>query len=489
AAAAYLAAGLAGQVPELLAAAELGPLDPLQQAHVHRLRAEASERGAGAVTSLLDAVDRLAGLDPAAARETCLTAFGAAIRAGREDAGAVRRVAEAARALPGGEEPAGLLLDALTGWALEGTVAAQPSLARAVRAGAAVEDPSLLWAVADAAAELGDLAAWLASTERAVGAARATGAFSALAAAVPYRATALAFAGRFGEARSLLAGAAAVAGVGAGVGVGAVAGAGAGVEMLMGAYLGRERPGADGVEREGGRFAGVAALARAVLANGQGNYPAAMDAALVGVAHRDLAVHHWTCGELVEAAVRAGRPEVAAGARDRLAEWARAGTPWAVGAHAVAEALVGGASEGAESCYREGVAEFARGGLGVFEARARLLYGEWLRRQNRRGQAREELRAAYEACEAMGLAAFAERARQELLATGETVRRREVGGPVLTPQEARIARLAAGGCANAEIGAQLFLSPRTVEWHLRKVFGKLGISSRREIEGVLGGAQ
>jgi DNA-binding CsgD family transcriptional regulator len=123
----------------------------------------------------------------------------------------------------------------------------------------------------------------------------------------------------------------------------------------------------------------------------------------------------------------------------------------------------------------------------VFEVRARLLSGEWLRRQNRRAQARTELRAAYEAATAIGMEAFAERARRELLATGETVRRRTPSAPVLTPQEAQIARLAAGGHPNADIGAQLFLSPRTVEWHLRKVFAKLGISSRREIDGALSG--
>ncbi|MFK0192894.1 AAA family ATPase [Kitasatospora sp. NPDC090308] len=491
AAAASLAAGLTARVPDLLAAAELGPLNLVQQADVHRLRARASalrDRGAGAVGPLLDAAERLGGLDPAAARETCLTAFGAAVRAGRYDREALGRVAAAARALPPGDEQAGVLLRALTVWSTDGPVAARPLLARALRSRTEVEDPALLWAVVNAAAELGDLRAWLDVTDRAVRSARATGALSTLAAALPYRAAALGFAGRFAEAGALLAGAAAVEEA-AGAATRAVTAA------LIGAYRGRDGSAlaeVEGVERECeqrglGRLAATAALARAVLHNGLGNYPLALEAALRGTEHRDLAVHHWTCGELVEAAVRAGRPDAAAGARERLADWARAGTPWARGAGALAEALAG-APERAEERYREAVDHFAVGGLDGLEARARLLFGEWLRRRNRRAQARDELRAAHGAAAAMGMEAFAERARRELLATGETVRRRDTGGePVLTPQEARIARLAATGHPNAEIGAQLFLSPRTVEWHLRKVFTKLGVSSRRELDDALAG--
>ncbi|ROR35743.1 helix-turn-helix transcriptional regulator [Kitasatospora cineracea] len=498
AAAAHLSAGSTARVPDLLAAAELGPLDLLQQAHVHRLRARAAAltgRGSAAVRPLLDAVRRLDGLDPAAARETCLTAFGTAVRAGRSDPGALRLVAAAADALPSGDEPAGVLLRALAGWSTDGPAAAQPLLARALAARPEVEDPALLGAVVDAAAELGDLGAWLDVTDRAVRSARATGALSTLAAALPHRAAALGFAGRFAEGRALLAGAAAVGGGADGAGDADRAA----VSVLLDAYQGRERPVLAAAERFSaaasagergpggpGRLVAVAALARAVLHNGQGAYAAALEAAVEGAAYRDLGVYHWTCGELVEAAVRAGRPESAAGAREELAGWARAGTPWALGAGALAEALAG-EPERAEERYREAVDRFARGGLGGFEARARLLFGEWLRRQNRRARAREELRAAHGAAVATGMAAFAERARRELLATGETVRRPEAGESVLTPQEARIARLAADGQPNAEIGAQLFLSPRTVEWHLRKVFTKLGVASRRELGGALSG--
>jgi DNA-binding CsgD family transcriptional regulator len=140
-----------------------------------------------------------------------------------------------------------------------------------------------------------------------------------------------------------------------------------------------------------------------------------------------------------------------------------------------------------EERYREAIDHFDRGGLGVLESRSRLLFGEWLRRQNRRTQARTELRAAHESATAMGMEAFAERARRELLATGETVRKPAADTPVLTPQETQISRLVIAGHSNAEIGAQLFLSPRTVEWHLRKIFVKLGISSRRELDGALSG--
>ncbi|MEU8777366.1 AAA family ATPase [Streptomyces sp. NPDC048606] len=488
AAGAHLAAAVPARVPDLLAAAELGPLDPLQSAHAGRLRAKASAMthpGLGAVQPLLDAAGPLAGLDPAAARETCLAAFGAAIWAGRYDASGLRRAAEAARLLPPGEETAGVFLRALMAWTSDGPVAAFPLLARAVRSLTAEEDLAVLWPAANAAVELGDLRAWLDITGRAVRFARTTGTLSILSTALPYRAASLGFAGRFDEAWDLLDEAAAVEEA-AGAATSMVSAA------LLSAYRGRERPALERIgamEREGeerglGRLTGMAACARAVLHNGLGDYPRAMEAALRGGEYRDMVVHHWTCAELVEAAARAGHPDVAARARERLTDWARAGTPWALGASAVADALTSGAAR-TEDRYREALDHFGRGGLGVFEARTRLLLGEWLRRRGRRTEARAELRAAHGAASAMGMEAYAERARRELLATGETVRERKPGTPVLTPQEARIARLAATGHPNAEIGAQLFLSPRTVEWHLRKVFTKLGVSSRREIEGAL----
>ncbi|ACU74003.1 transcriptional regulator, LuxR family [Catenulispora acidiphila DSM 44928] len=488
AAQAYLKAGLPYRLPDLLAAAELGPLSPLQQADANRLRAKASamtNSGLGAVQPLIDAARGLRDLDPAAARETCLAAFGAAIWAGRLDASGMRRAAEAARELPPSDDMGGVFLRALTAWSLEGPVAAFPLLEQALSTLTDDADLADMWPAANAAVELGDLQAWLSVTERAVGFARRTGAFSILSTALPYRAASLGYVGRLPEAWALLAEASATEEA-AGAATSLV------TTALLSAYRGRERSALDvidAMERDGeqrglGRLIGMAACSRAVLHNGLGNYPQAMESALRGMEYQDLVAYRWTCSELVEAASRADGAAAAAQARERLSDWSRAGTPWALGAHAVADALVGTADQ-AEDRYREAIAHFTDGGLDVFVARTRLLYGEWLRRQNRRAHAREELRAAHEACVTIGLEAFAERARRELLATGETVRKQTIGTPVLTPQEAQIARLVTAGHSNAEIGAQLFLSPRTVEWHLRKIFVKVGISSRRELDGAL----
>jgi DNA-binding CsgD family transcriptional regulator len=195
----------------------------------------------------------------------------------------------------------------------------------------------------------------------------------------------------------------------------------------------------------------------------------------------------WALVELVEAAVHSGMTETAAGAYRRLpALTGPAGTDWALGLAARSRALL---SHGdvADGCYREAIDRLGRTRLRVELARAHLLYGEWLRRDNRRADARVQLRAAHEMLDTMGLTAFAERAGRELAAAGETVRQRTVDTvTALTAQEAYIARLARDGRTNAEISAQLFLSVRTVEWHLRKIFIKLGIGSRRELGTVLG---
>ncbi|WP_341865419.1 ATP-binding protein [Kitasatospora cheerisanensis] len=310
AAGAHLAAGAATRVPDLVSAAELGPLDRLERANAHRLRAKASamtDQGLGVVQPLLDAADRLRELDPAAARETYLAAFGAAIWAGRHGDGGLRRVADAARDLPPGEETAGVFLHALVTWATDGPAAAFPLLARALRALTADGDLAVLWPAANAAVELGDLAAWLDITGRAVGFARTTGTLSILSTALPYRAASLGYAGRFPEAWDVLAEAPAVEEA-AGLATRTVSTA------LLTAYRGRERPALDlieAMERDGerrglGRLTAMAACARAVLHNGLGTYPQAAEAALRGVQYRDLVVHNWTCLELVEAATRAG---------------------------------------------------------------------------------------------------------------------------------------------------------------------------------------
>ena len=184
--------------------------------------------------------------------------------------------------------------------------------------------------------------------------------------------------------------------------------------------------------------------------------------------------------ELIEAAARSGQAERAAGPLAQLAEIAHAaGTDWALGTHARAAAMLA-EGQAAERLYREAIERLSHVKTRATLARAHLLYGEWLRREHRRVDAREQLRVAYTMLSDMGMEAFAERARRELLATGETVRKRTVETlDDLTAQEVQVARLAADGQTNPEIGAQLFLSPRTVEWHLTKVFGKLGISSRK----------
>jgi DNA-binding CsgD family transcriptional regulator len=231
----------------------------------------------------------------------------------------------------------------------------------------------------------------------------------------------------------------------------------------------------------------VTEWANAVLYNGLGRYDEALAAAEQARQYPDeLGLATWSLVELIEAAARTGQTERATGILRRLAEsTSTAGTDWALGIEMRSRALLSG-GEFAERLYREAILRLSRTRMGAELARAHLLYGEWLRRQNRRVDARKELRCSYEMLTAMGIEGFAERARRELLATGETVRKRTVETVVeLTAQEAEIARLAADGHTNPEIGAKLFLSPRTVEWHLRKVFTKLAIRSRKELREAL----
>ena len=226
--------------------------------------------------------------------------------------------------------------------------------------------------------------------------------------------------------------------------------------------------------------------AAALLYNGLAQYDQALAAAELACEYDDIGVLGWSLAELVEAAVRSGQPARASDALRRLCETTRAsGTDWALGTEARSRALL---SEGetAENCYREAIERLGRTRMRPALARARLLYGEWLRREKRRRDARAELRTAHDLFDGMGIEAFAERARRELLATGETVRKRTAETvSELTAQEAHIARLAVDGRTNVEIGAQLFLSTRTVEWHLGKVYAKLEVGSRRELPRAL----
>ena len=230
---------------------------------------------------------------------------------------------------------------------------------------------------------------------------------------------------------------------------------------------------------------GVWGWMTALVNNGHGRYGDAFSAAQRACEHEDVIAYGWALVELVEAGVHVGRIDEAAAALDRLSERTRAsGTEWALGIEAGSRALLT-EGEDADELYREAVERLGRSRGVVHLARARLLYGEWLRRENRRVDARDQLRTAHEMFSRIGGDGFAERARHELLATGETARRRtDETRSVLTPQEAHIARLARDGLSNPEIGAQLFISPRTVQYHLRKVFLKLDITSRNQLNRV-----
>jgi DNA-binding CsgD family transcriptional regulator len=224
-----------------------------------------------------------------------------------------------------------------------------------------------------------------------------------------------------------------------------------------------------------------------VLYNGLARYDESQAAAQrVTDDPNDLKCSAWALAELVEAASRTGHSERGAEALRRLTEITRAsGTDWALGIEARSRALLRG-GEAAERLYQEAIDRLARTRVRVELARSHLLYGEWLRRENRRVDAREQLRTAHEMLATMGIEAFAERGRRELLATGETVRKRTVETrDELTVQEAHIALLARDGLSNQEIGARLFISPRTVKYHLRKVFTKLEIHSRNQLNRVL----
>ena len=231
----------------------------------------------------------------------------------------------------------------------------------------------------------------------------------------------------------------------------------------------------------------ICEYAHAVLCNGLGLYDEALAAARGACADpTEMVAHNWGMIELVESAARTGRTDLAADALDRLAGKARAcGTHWALGVEARSRALLS-EPDMAERGFREAVEHLSRARVRAELARAHLLYGEWLRRANRRADARSELTLAHEMFTAMGMNGSAERTRRELLAAGATVRQRTAdAADRLTEQEALIARLARDGLSNQEIGARLFISTHTVEWHLRKVFTKLGVSSRGQLQRAL----
>jgi DNA-binding CsgD family transcriptional regulator len=491
-------AGASDAALELLATAELAPLDELQRARLERLRAEiafARTRGGDAPSLLLDAARRLEPLDAAMARETHLEAMAAAMFAGRfGDSPGVREAAEAAQAAPAAPQPPraiDLLLDGLATRFTEGYSAGVPPLRSALDAfrdvdGSIAGDVRWLWLACRLAQDLWDDELWYVLATRGLRVARDAGALSMLPIAATYRASLHVHAGALGAASSLIEEADAITQA---TGRAPLKYA----SLMLAAWRGNEANaleliGAGRLEataRGEGMGLGVIEWATALLYNGCGRYAEALAAARRGCEHDDVGLFAWSLAELIEAAVHSGEPDEASAALDRLSGRTRAsGTDWALGIEAGLRALLSDTRD-AEPLYREAVERLARSRGVVHLARARLLYGEWLRRENRRVDAREQLRAAHEMFSGIGAEGFAERARHELLATGETVRRRvDEARSVLTPQEAHVARLARDGLSNPEIGAQLFLSPRTVQYHLRKVFLKLEITSRNQLARV-----
>ena len=503
AAQAKLESGAPEAAQELLAAAERYPLEELQYAQLARLGAEivfALRRGNDAPPLLLDAARRLEPVDSGLARETYLEALGAAIFAGRlNDRVGPREAAAAARGARLGRHPPGptdLLLDGLATRFTKGYVAAVSPLRHGLDAFAQdVGDDEndtrrWFWLPWITAGDMWDDETWHELATRAVRLCRESGALNALPLALGYRAIVHLHAGEFAAASALTQEADAITEA---TGNAPVKYA----ELLLAAWRGADESEAreyfnwgleNATARGEGRGIGGWGHVTAVLYNGLGRYDAALAGAQRACEYEDLGIFGFALVELVEAGARSGAHDEAAAALRQLEERTSAsGTDWALGVQAWSRALL---SDGraAEPLYREAIERLERTRIAVHLARAHLVYGEWLRRENRRTDAREHLRSAHELFSRFGAEAFAERARRELVATGESARRRTAETrDTLTPQEAQIALLAREGLSNPEIGAQLFISPRTVQYHLRKVFQKLGITSRNQLSRIPSG--
>jgi DNA-binding CsgD family transcriptional regulator len=477
----------------LVATAEAGPLDEFQRAWadlVHGQLAFASGLASDAPPLLLKAARRLEPFDLELARETYLIAWGAASvasgQAGRDVMLEICRVVRALPPRPGAPRPLDLLLDGLALLTTDGHAAATPVLQRAAAALAGIPVEDVLrwgWMAPAASNAVWDNDGAHAISARQVRLIRDAGALAELPLYLSALGLASAWMGDFAGAASNIAEADSVAGA-------------TGSHFVRYALLrlralqGREAEAAAAIEQataEGSNAALYAQWAAAVLYNGLARYEEAVASARQATSNTfEYWVSVWALPELVEAATHTGDAELARDALDRLAETTQpAGTDLALGIEARSRALL---SDGAAAngLYREAIERFSRTRLRPELARAHLLYGEWLRREGRRVDAREQLRAAHHLFDAIGMEAFAERARRELLATGEKARKRSPETrEELTPQEEQIARLARDGLSNPEIGAQLFVSARTVEWHLRNVFAKLGITSRRQLQTKL----
>jgi DNA-binding CsgD family transcriptional regulator len=501
AAQAKLQAGEFEPALDLLATAGAGPIDDLGRARIDLLRARiayASRRSNEAPPLLLAAAERLEPLDIELARATYLEALAAAFYTGRFVGAA--DLAEVAAAVPrattGQTRKRDLLLEGLASLVRDGYSGALPIVRRALRAYcteeiSVAEGLECLSITSVVAGDVWDDESFHVLSSRYVEIARDAGALSELLRAINIRVIVQTLAGELDAAASLVDEARAVMeAIGSERPLYAA--------MVLAAWQGREERAVGLIEasmsevvaRGEGTGVSVAQWAAAVLFNGLGRYEDAVVAARqASECLQELAASKWGLAELIESAARTGATDLATDALERLSEMTQAsGTDWALGVESRSRALL---SEGdaAERLYREAIERIGRTRVRAELARARLLYGEWLRREGRRLDAREQLRAAHDLFTAMRAEGFAERARRELLATGETARKRTVETrDELTAQEAQIARLAALRRTNSEIGAQLFISPRTVEWHLRKVFTKLGITSRRELSAALPGA-
>ncbi|MEV1078735.1 AAA family ATPase [Streptomyces sp. NPDC050211] len=482
----------------LLSLVEAGPLDERRRGEVDLVRALiafTTNRGSEAPALLLKAASRLAAHDVALARDTYLEVINAAIFAGPQAYGDGQyKAARAARVLatPHPPRPADLLLDGLAERMIEGHVGAVPSLQLALGAcrgpGLSPEDGlRWLWLICVTAVGLWDHETMSLLAARHLVLAREAGQAAVLPLALTMRCVVHVLDGELTEAASL---AEEVQTVSEAVGTAApIYGA-----LFVAAWRGREaeclelsKRADEGASRRGeGVGPVVSGWARAVLYNSLGRYAEAAEAA--DMATRDyrlleMGIPIWSLVESIEAAVRQGTPDPALAALDRLVEVTQpSGTDWAAGIEARSRALLSEGAE-AESHYLNAIDRLSRTSIRGELARAHLLYGEWLRRSRRRQAAREQLRMAHELFAAMGMEGFTQRAARELAATGENVRKRTVSTKSeLTPHETQIVRFVREGLTNPEIAARLFISPRTVEWHMRKIFTKLGITSRRQLQ-------
>jgi DNA-binding CsgD family transcriptional regulator len=480
----------------LLATADAGPLDELSRALLQRARAQIAfdlRRGSDAPPLLLRAAKRLEPLDADLARETYLQAMIAAIYAGElASPDDTLEVARAARCAPLDDVPLPARQRLLQGLAIrltDGYAAAAPTLTSALRA-YLTEERRLDWlcvAFNLAAMDLWDEEAWLELASSQVQLARTGGTAILLPYALDYLAGFHVQAGDLSLASDLQTEA-------RGLDFEIRAATLPYIPLRLAAWRGHA-PTAVALSktmtaeaRVRGEGCAITAVeyAKAILYNGLGLYEQALDAAQQAVEPDEIATSSWALYELVEAAARSGQLDTARDAADRLLErTAASGTAWAVGTGARSRALVE-SGDRAEQLHREAIESLGPTRMVAHLARARLSYGEWLRREKRRSDAREQLRQAHEAFASMGAEGLADRARRELLATGERVRkRRDETRDDLTPQEEHIARLACDGRTNPQIGEELYLSPRTVEWHLHKVFAKLAIDSRRGLPAAL----